>query len=124
MNITPDHKSISLFTIWICFQVEHVIRDYNVTRFQSFFFFFQAEDGIRDYKVTGVQTCALPIFDAACASSLVAVDLGMRDLLSGRCDLAVVGGVHASTPPPIVMIFCQLKAISKQIGRASCRERV
>src|SRR2546426_5125519 len=29
-----------------------------------FFFFFQAEDGIRDYKVTGVQTCALPIFDA------------------------------------------------------------
>src|SRR2546426_3363020 len=29
------------------------------------FFFFQAEDGIRDYKVTGVQTCALPIYDAA-----------------------------------------------------------
>ena len=54
------------------------------------------------------------IVDAACASSLVAVDLGMRDLLSGRCDVAVVGGVHASTPPPIVMIFCQLKAISKR----------
>src|SRR6266487_3663386 len=30
-----------------------------------FFFFFQAEDGIRDGRVTGVQTCALPIFDAA-----------------------------------------------------------
>src|SRR5215467_10512502 len=29
------------------------------------FFFFQAEDGIRDYKVTGVQTCALPILQAA-----------------------------------------------------------
>src|SRR5688500_20399920 len=29
-----------------------------------YFFFFQAEDGIRDYKVTGVQTCALPIYDA------------------------------------------------------------
>src|SRR2546430_13076763 len=28
------------------------------------FFFFQAEDGIRDLTVTGVQTCALPIFDA------------------------------------------------------------
>src|SRR4051794_18698110 len=28
-------------------------------------FFFQAEDGIRDGRVTGVQTCALPIFDAA-----------------------------------------------------------
>jgi acyl transferase domain-containing protein/phosphopantetheinyl transferase len=54
------------------------------------------------------------IVDAACASSLVAVDLGMRDLLGGRCDLAVVGGVHASTPPPIVMIFCQLGAISRR----------
>src|SRR5690606_40839213 len=27
-------------------------------------FFFQAEDGIRDFHVTGVQTCALPIYDA------------------------------------------------------------
>src|SRR3712207_7996521 len=27
-------------------------------------FFFQAEDGIRDIGVTGVQTCALPIFEA------------------------------------------------------------
>src|SRR6266542_5010780 len=30
----------------------------------EFFFFFQAEDGIRDATVTGVQTCALPIWDA------------------------------------------------------------
>src|SRR5699024_9390616 len=29
------------------------------------FFFFQAEDGIRDRNVTGVQTCALPISEAA-----------------------------------------------------------
>src|SRR5438132_14232765 len=29
------------------------------------FFFFQAEDGIRDHCVTGVQTCALPISEAA-----------------------------------------------------------
>src|SRR5205809_5585705 len=29
------------------------------------FFFFQAEDGIRDVAVTGVQTCALPIYDAS-----------------------------------------------------------
>src|SRR5690606_39771502 len=26
--------------------------------------FFQAEDGIRDFHVTGVQTCALPIYQA------------------------------------------------------------
>src|SRR5438552_9796196 len=31
------------------------------------FFFFQAEDGIRDDLVTGVQTCALPILQAACS---------------------------------------------------------
>src|SRR6266498_4760954 len=31
----------------------------------GFFFFFQAEDGIRDADVTGVQTCALPISEAA-----------------------------------------------------------
>src|SRR5690606_40031766 len=30
-------------------------------------FFFQAEDGIRDFHVTGVQTCALPISQAAAA---------------------------------------------------------
>src|SRR5438105_9032945 len=29
-----------------------------------FLFFFQAEDGIRDPLVTGVQTCALPIYEA------------------------------------------------------------
>src|SRR5690349_3123671 len=33
--------------------------------FFFFFFFFQAEDGIRDLYVTGVQTCALPILNAA-----------------------------------------------------------
>src|SRR5256884_4123683 len=32
-------------------------------------FFLQAEDGIRDVAVTGVQTCALPIFQAALAQS-------------------------------------------------------
>lgn len=54
------------------------------------------------------------IIDAACASSLIATDRGMEDLRSGRCDLAVVGGVHASTPAPIYQIFCQLGAISRR----------
>jgi phosphopantetheine--protein transferase-like protein len=52
--------------------------------------------------------------DAACASSLIAVDQGMQDLLHGRCDLALVGGVHASTPAPILMVFCQLNALSRR----------
>src|SRR5438309_8191678 len=38
---------------------------YIIIYFFFFFFFFQAEDGIRDGTVTGVQTCALPIFQAA-----------------------------------------------------------
>ncbi len=53
------------------------------------------------------------IVDAACASSLVAVDHAVRDLQSGRCDLAVAGGVHASTPPVILVIFSHLKALSR-----------
>src|SRR5207248_3971991 len=42
------------------------ILDYVTLALYFFFFFFQAEDGIRDRTVTGVQTCALPISDAAC----------------------------------------------------------
>ncbi|HSM79676.1 MAG TPA: polyketide synthase, partial [Bryobacteraceae bacterium] len=54
------------------------------------------------------------VVDAACASSLVAVDLAMTDLLSGRCDMAIAGGVHASTPATILVIFSQLKALSRK----------
>ena len=52
--------------------------------------------------------------DAACASSLVALDLGVRDLQSGRCDLMLVGGVSVSTPPIVFMVFCQLGALSRR----------
>ncbi|MEM1078236.1 MAG: beta-ketoacyl synthase N-terminal-like domain-containing protein [Pseudomonadota bacterium] len=54
------------------------------------------------------------IVDAACASSLIAMDRGVADLRAGRCDMAVVGGVHASTPAPIYQIFCQLEALSRK----------
>lgn len=54
------------------------------------------------------------LIDAACASSLIAIDHGLRDLSTGRCDLAVVGGVHASLSPPIMMVFCQLNALSRK----------
>src|SRR5688572_32930393 len=43
-----------------------------------FFFFFQAEDGIRDLTVTGVQTCALPIYNA---TLVVVGDVATRDTL-------------------------------------------
>jgi len=51
--------------------------------------------------------------DAACASSLVALDRAMQDLRDDRCDIALVGGVHCSTPAQILMIFCQLGALSR-----------
>ncbi|MEN8721137.1 MAG: beta-ketoacyl synthase N-terminal-like domain-containing protein, partial [Oceanococcaceae bacterium] len=53
------------------------------------------------------------ILDAACASTLIAIDHAVADLQSGRADLMITGGVQASTPPQIVMIFCQLGAISR-----------
>jgi acyl transferase domain-containing protein len=52
--------------------------------------------------------------DAACASSLVALDAGVRDLRDRRCDLAIVGGVQVSTPALIYMVFCQLDALSRR----------
>ncbi|MDY7012949.1 MAG: beta-ketoacyl synthase N-terminal-like domain-containing protein, partial [Cyanobacteriota bacterium] len=53
------------------------------------------------------------IIDAACASSLIAVALAIEELASGRCDMVLAGGVHASTPPQIYMIFCQLGGLSR-----------
>jgi acyl transferase domain-containing protein len=50
--------------------------------------------------------------DAACASSLIAVDLGIRDLLSGAVDLAVVGGVHTNSHLPFLRAFEAMRATS------------
>ena len=52
--------------------------------------------------------------DAACASSLIAVQQAIRDLREGRCEMVLAGGVHASTPPQIRMLFCQLGALSRK----------
>jgi acyl transferase domain-containing protein len=51
--------------------------------------------------------------DAACASSLIAVDLGIKDLLNGECDLVLAGGIQVSTTFPIALLFCQLGALSR-----------
>ena len=40
--------------------------------------------------------------DAACASSLVAVDAGIGELQAGRCDLVLAGGVHHCRRPRAV----------------------
>src|SRR5687767_15175665 len=92
--------------------------------FLYFFFFFQAEDGIRDKLVTGVQTCALPIFRASRSTTGV---------VSGRA----YPGRHTSFLPTTRVIrplqpdstHCQSLSVptysaDREIGRASCRERV
>jgi acyl transferase domain-containing protein len=52
------------------------------------------------------------MIDAACSSSLIAVELAIKELRSGRCDMMLAGGVQGSMPPQIYMLFCQLKALS------------
>jgi acyl transferase domain-containing protein len=50
--------------------------------------------------------------DAACASSLVAVDHAVRELDSGRCDAVLAGGVHTCHHPTIWSVFTRLGALS------------
>lgn len=54
------------------------------------------------------------LVDAACASSLIAVEHGMNDLKTGKSDAAVVGGVNASLPHTMLVIFSQINALSRR----------
>ncbi|WP_181775749.1 beta-ketoacyl synthase N-terminal-like domain-containing protein [Amycolatopsis pittospori] len=51
--------------------------------------------------------------DAACASSLVAVDHAVRELASGRCDVVLAGGVHHCHDVTFWSVFSQLGALSR-----------
>jgi len=52
--------------------------------------------------------------DAACASSLVAVQLAVRDLVAGECDLALAGGSQVWMPVATLNVFCRLGALSRK----------
>src|SRR5690606_40411299 len=94
------------------------------------FFFFQAEDGIRDFHVTGVQTCALPIlsdphldqrrYPNQLASQLLIL-INQPSFLPMALDyeesLQLDHNIFHKR-------FLPLKPSVRQIGRASCRERV
>jgi acyl transferase domain-containing protein len=54
------------------------------------------------------------ILDAACASSLIAVDHGIAGLMSGQLDMAVVGGVHHNHDATFWSVFTQLGAMSRR----------
>ena len=51
--------------------------------------------------------------DAACASSLIAVEQGAQHLAAGQCDAVIAGGVQLSTDQLILMVFSQLGALSR-----------
>lgn len=53
------------------------------------------------------------VVDAASASSLVALDLGVRSLAERRADLVLVGGVYLGCDVDFPMVFCQLGALSR-----------
>ncbi|MFI6460305.1 beta-ketoacyl synthase N-terminal-like domain-containing protein [Streptomyces sp. NPDC050538] len=50
--------------------------------------------------------------DAACASSLIAVDQAVTELAAGRCDLMLAGGVHHCHDITLWSVFSQLRALS------------
>ena len=53
------------------------------------------------------------IVDAACASTMMALEAAVRELQSGRCDLMLTGGVHSHTPPQLFIQFCLINALSR-----------
>src|SRR5205807_7849253 len=93
-------------------------------------FFFQAEDGIRDYKVTGVQTCALPICGAQVHIRHLAPYLAERDILPNVIGLEIsqkrlrVVQVHVRAELRTEALEVARRRDPREIGRASCRERV
>ena len=52
--------------------------------------------------------------DAACASSLVAIEHAVRGLLAGDHDLALAGGSQVWMPVATLNLFCRLGALSRR----------
>lgn len=52
--------------------------------------------------------------DAACASSLIAIDHAVQELNSNRCDMVIAGGVHVGQNAAFWSIFTQLGALSRK----------
>src|SRR2546430_5012915 len=112
------------------------------------YFFFQAEDGIRDLTVTGVQTCALPIFSSVARNERNEWSCGLAGRTPATCsgfpqrqwplrgasrEYRRESGKRAgkkrisvrTRPQGVPPAFCTAgKPGCREIGRASCRERV
>ncbi|KJC40904.1 hypothetical protein UB31_26790, partial [Bradyrhizobium sp. LTSP849] len=64
----------------------------------------------------GVQGPVMAV-DTACSSALVALHLGSEHLRSGRCDLAIVGGVQVASSPEAFVVLSQTRALASD-GRS------
>jgi acyl transferase domain-containing protein len=54
------------------------------------------------------------LIDAACASSLAAIDTGMRALRSGAADLVVTGGIESNLAPYTFALFSRLGVLARE----------
>ncbi len=54
------------------------------------------------------------LIDAACASSLAAIDISMMMLKSGECDLVLCGGVEANIQPETYVLFSKVGALADE----------
>lgn len=54
------------------------------------------------------------VVDAACATGLICLEMGIQDLLLGKCDVLLTGCVQISTPHLIHMLFTQLGGLTRQ----------
>src|SRR5262249_58771327 len=52
------------------------------------------------------------VIDAACASSLGAIDLALHELAAGRCDMALSGGLDTFNDIFMYMCFSKTPALS------------
>src|SRR2546430_9707881 len=94
------------------------------SRLLPVYFFFQAEDGIRDLTVTGVQTCALPISFSITMSARIKGHLAQPSC--SHSDRNPICGDQITVE---LLVDDQNRVREayfdgKEIGRASCRERV
>src|SRR5688500_20078035 len=96
---------------------------FTMKQVHSWFFFFQAEDGIRDYKVTGVQTCALPISGAPRGAPSASPAMATSSLLGIEDHGAVVGQAPVRVVGDLPRVAVGVGEQTREIGRASCRER-
>src|SRR3989440_1593057 len=89
------------------------------------FFFFQAEDGIRDLIVTGVQTCALPIsqYGTAFCEAIDAREGVTTGISAYDRARTIRVAIDPATRPADLARPGHVFPL-REIGRASCRERV